>query len=274
MTGFEDMKDDLDFSAKAHIKTTVLYKETCKKCGGTGRWYAAFSMHSGNCFACGGKGFHEFKTSPEYRAKRAAKVAQTKANAEAERRQASELWHETNPEMSMWVREAAPRFDFAASMLEAISKWGRLTENQQAAVQRCMQRDAERKAQWAAKREAEQPAGPVRLNKLHDVLQRHAKFYAGDITISRRNGDQLCWIKHKDADKVLGKIDGGVLTLWNRAGVDLQPVRDILNEFEGAPLQTAMKYGKLAGRCCSCGRELTDDRSIEAGIGPVCAEKF
>jgi len=35
-----------------------------------------------------------------------------------------------------------------------------------------------------------------------------------------------------------------------------------------------MKYGKLAGRCCSCGRELTDDDSIEAGIGPVCARKF
>lgn len=50
---------------------------------------------------------------------------------------------------------------------------------------------------------------------------------------------------------------------------------DMENDLDfGAPLQTAMKYGKLAGRCCSCGRELTNDGSIEAGIGPICAGKF
>ena len=58
------------------------------------------------------------------------------------------------------------------------------------------------------------------------------------------------------------------------AGVDNNAVREMLNEFEGAPLQAAMKYGKLSGRCCSCGRELTNDGSIELGIGPICAEKF
>jgi hypothetical protein len=40
------------------------------------------------------------------------------------------------------------------------------------------------------------------------------------------------------------------------------------------PLTAAIRYGKISGSCSCCGRELTDPRSIEAGIGPVCATKF
>jgi len=36
-------------------------------------------------------------------------------------------------------------------------------------------------------------------------------------------------------------------------------------------LEEAQQFGKLYGVCCVCGRALTDETSIEAGIGPVCA---
>jgi len=36
-------------------------------------------------------------------------------------------------------------------------------------------------------------------------------------------------------------------------------------------LEEAQQFGKLYGVCCVCGRTLTDEISIEAGIGPVCA---
>jgi hypothetical protein len=39
-------------------------------------------------------------------------------------------------------------------------------------------------------------------------------------------------------------------------------------------LEEAAKFGALYGFCCNCGRILTDEKSIEAGIGPVCAQKF
>jgi len=39
-------------------------------------------------------------------------------------------------------------------------------------------------------------------------------------------------------------------------------------------LEEAKKFGALYGTCCVCGRTLTDEKSIAAGIGPVCAEKF
>lgn len=39
-------------------------------------------------------------------------------------------------------------------------------------------------------------------------------------------------------------------------------------------LDRAKELGKLYGRCIICGATLTDEKSIEAGIGPVCARKF
>jgi hypothetical protein len=36
----------------------------------------------------------------------------------------------------------------------------------------------------------------------------------------------------------------------------------------------ASHFGKLYGVCCVCARVLTDEKSIAAGIGPVCASKL
>ena len=38
-------------------------------------------------------------------------------------------------------------------------------------------------------------------------------------------------------------------------------------------IEQAMQWGKLYGVCCICGRVLTNEESIEWGIGPVCREK-
>ena len=39
-------------------------------------------------------------------------------------------------------------------------------------------------------------------------------------------------------------------------------------------LEQAKEFGALYGVCCNCGKTLTDEKSIEASIGPVCAKKF
>ena len=39
-------------------------------------------------------------------------------------------------------------------------------------------------------------------------------------------------------------------------------------------LEQARQYGAIYGVCCNCGRTLTNEDSIEAGIGPVCASRF
>jgi len=39
-------------------------------------------------------------------------------------------------------------------------------------------------------------------------------------------------------------------------------------------LDEAKAFGALYGTCCVCGRTLTDEKSIENGIGPVCGKKY
>lgn len=39
-------------------------------------------------------------------------------------------------------------------------------------------------------------------------------------------------------------------------------------------LEAAQELGKLYGICVRCGRTLTDETSIAAGIGPICAGRF
>lgn len=43
---------------------------------------------------------------------------------------------------------------------------------------------------------------------------------------------------------------------------------------EKMSLEEAQEFGRIYGVCCRCGATLTDENSIEAGIGPVCATKF
>lgn len=47
-----------------------------------------------------------------------------------------------------------------------------------------------------------------------------------------------------------------------------------LDSSHAMTLEQAKEYGALYGVCCACARTLTDEASIEAGIGPVCAKRF
>jgi hypothetical protein len=63
------------------------------------------------------------------------------------------------------------------------------------------------------------------------------------------------------------KITGGVKHLQQeskRPGVEVRLLKK----------EEAIHFGKLYGICAICGRLLTDETSIEAGIGPICASKF
>lgn len=39
-------------------------------------------------------------------------------------------------------------------------------------------------------------------------------------------------------------------------------------------IEQAMAHGSLYGQCAACGRLLSNDESIELGIGPVCRDKY
>lgn len=48
----------------------------------------------------------------------------------------------------------------------------------------------------------------------------------------------------------------------------------VLKALAKDPAKVAEAYGKKYGYCCFCARELTDDRSVAAGYGPVCADHY
>jgi len=141
---------------------------------------------------------------------------------------------------------------------------------------------SEKQAQYADKLIAwSKPRGfvaapAVKLPRLFAVLQRHADFHVGSMKISRRNQDTLCWITY--SGDVVGKIEAAEATIWASKCANALTSRDavvaILEELEANPLEAAKKYGRESGRCCSCGRDLTDPASIENGIGPICIQKF
>lgn len=53
----------------------------------------------------------------------------------------------------------------------------------------------------------------------------------------------------------------------------LRVLRNV-NPEDRLSLEEAKEYGRLYGQCMVCGRPLTDETSIEKGIGPVCEEKM
>ena len=57
--------------------------------------------------------------------------------------------------------------------------------------------------------------------------------------------------------------------LWIRA-TELSQQR--VMEFAGDPFNQMCRAGSLTGRCCQCGRMLTDPKSVEYGIGPECRQ--
>jgi len=121
---------------------------------------------------------------------------------------------------------------------------------------------------------APQPAPVVRLERLFDAMQRLAKLRLGDVTIARKNQDSLCWVKWAGHEQVVGRIDGGVLTVFaaRLRGITVGEVVARLRVIDLDPKAAAAAHGQASGNCSICGRDLTDPDSIALGIGPVCIE--
>lgn len=68
---------------------------------------------------------------------------------------------------------------------------------------------------------------------------------------------------------------GGYDNDFNEQRLDFKVTRTILEKIVSAGIQESMEaFGQKIGRCGHCGRNLTDEVSIERGIGPVCAGKM
>jgi len=225
---FDDMSNDLDFGAPAKAATVEVayFEQACPKCNGTGRYtFGYINVRSGECFACKGKGKMTFKTSPATRLK--AKMATQKravAKVEAQANKAQE-WKEANPAEAAWMEASAGNFEFARSMLDALNKYGHLTEKQMETVQRLTVQSAERQAARAVEQAARAVSAPVVTVQAIEVAFNNAKeagvkypklrldtFVFSPAGENSKNAGAI-YVKSKGDGVYLGKLSKNLLTM-------------------------------------------------------------
>ena len=283
---FSDMEDDLDFGApaKSSANEVTYFEQACPKCKGTGRFtFGYINVRSGECFACKGKGKMSFKTSPATRMK--AKMASQKravAKVDAQAAKAQE-WKDANPAEAAWMESSAPRFEFAKSMLDALNKYGHLTERQMETVQRLTAQDAERQAARAVEQATRAQTAPVvsveaievAFNTAKQAGVKRPKLRLDTFVFSpageNSNNAGAIYIKNKEDGLYLGKVMGG--RLFTSRDCTTEAAERIV-AVSSDPKQAAVAYGMKFGSCSVCGRQLTDSDSVARGIGPICAENY
>jgi hypothetical protein len=283
---FSDMEDDLDFGAPAKATTfeVAYFEQECPKCKGTGRvTFGYVHVRSGECFACKGKGKMTFKTSPATRMKaKASAQRRATAKADAQAAKAAE-WKAANPAEAAWMESSAGNFEFARSMLDALNKYGHLTERQMETVQRLTVQAAERQAARATEQAARVESAPVVSVEAIEVAFNNAKesgvkfpklrldtFVFSPAGENSKNAGAI-YIKSKGDGVYLGKVMGGRLFTSRDCTTE---AAERITAVASDPKQAAVAYGMKFGACSVCGRQLTDSDSVQRGIGPVCAENY
>jgi hypothetical protein len=180
---------------------------------------------------------------------------------------ATPQWLIDHPAEAEWLNANRDTSDFAHSLVAAVYRWGSLTVNQHAAIQRILAR-------------ANRPEVLISLAPVESAFARakqagiqRPKLRLDTFTFSPAplHGKNPNAVYIKEDGLYLGKVAGG--KLFTLSSVPAETEQRIL-AVAADPEAAAIAYGKRFGKCSVCARDLTDADSIARGIGPVCATKF
>lgn len=214
-----------------------------------------------------------------YRFARTTRRSVEQGRKQAEINLKAQAWREANVEVAAWLDAKRETFDFAESLASALSRYGSLTPNQLAAAQRCMDRDAQRAAE-RVERAANAPEVDTKQIEVafayaQDKGVKKPKMILNGFKFSMAPAHGMnagaLYVVRKADDQYLGKIKDGRFQAARECTTDEQAE---VVKVAGNPHAEAVAYGQRTGNCCICNRELTNHASIDAGIGPICAEKF
>jgi hypothetical protein len=246
----------------------------CQRCAGTGK-YRGFRINqpATECFACGGRGF--FKKSYADRmaakAKREAKAVATLADKKAS-------FEEDNAELIAGLRGLASWHNFARSLMEQYEQRGSLSPNQISAGRAALVKQAERET--AKKAERASRSGTVDLSPIRALFETAKenglkkptlRFLGATLSAAPEHGRNAGAIYVKREGEYVGKLIGTTFTPAYGAPADTLAK---LQEVAADPKAAAVQYGRDLGKCCCCGRQLTDPVSVANGIGPICEASF
>lgn len=285
-----DSKGKVDTTlADASIANTRRFETTCKGCKGSGRFISWAGRDCGPCFKCKGKGVIYTKTDPKVLADRRAKAADKKAREAAANIEAADAWLEANPAEAEWLkRPITGDFTFHADMLEALRKYGSLTERQEAAVRNATAKFNAAVAKRAAEKAEREAGAPVlSMAKIREGFEnalqhlKRPKLRVADIQFSLapatgRNAGCIYVVRHDkgswDEDMYLGKITPENKFIRSRDCLDDDEAT--VARVAADPQAAAEAHGLKYGQCSCCGRELTNPESVARGIGPICASRW
>lgn len=182
---------------------------------------------------------------------------------------------DVSPAIQEWMRNCAPTFEFANSLLTQFTRKGYLSDAQIAAAQRCVD-----KFNAAVSRRENAPEASLKpledaFNHALSLGARRAAMVVGNLRFSLAGAQSAnpgaIYAKERDSGLYLGKFAQG---RFFRARDCSDAHQDLLLDIAKDPLTKAIEHGRMTGECALCARELTDPESIDRGIGPVCAKKF
>lgn len=254
------------------------FEQPCKPCKGGGKFISWTGRVVGECYRCSGTGVIFTKTDPKVlKAKRDKVVAKRHAAAKQNAEAAVEFLASNQPIHDWFTVNLAKDNEFAQSLFNQLTVKGSLSAGQIGAIEKSIAREAE----WAAERAAKDAAMVVN-SSLHDAFEKAQE--AGLKKPSLRIDGyrfSLAPARGVNAGCIYAKADNGdYLGKINQQGKFFS-VRDcpndaveFVNTLGGDLLERAVQHGKDTGECSCCGRQLTDPKSIEQGIGPVCYSKW
>lgn len=174
-----------------------------------------------------------------------------------------------------WLLATSSTFEFVTDNRSKFLKWGELSDGQLKGVANCALADARRS------RRDMQTGGTV-------VAPKAATAEALEAGIYRDPSDQAIYkvqkAVHGSGNMYAKKLTVVERTHWSFNGTQSQVFEAVFEFAPGAirkiqpswrlSLEEAKAFGALYGICVQCGRTLTDEKSIEAGIGPICAGRI
>jgi hypothetical protein len=146
--------------------------------------------------------------------------------------------------------------------MNAVKRYGSLTENQEAAVRRNLDNlhvggeslgldISSLKGYYAV------PHGDTRLKLCVRKPGKNSRYHGWTfVDDGAAYGNRKTYGKQAPDGLYVGSVQGAL--------------KAILED----PKEAQIAYGKLTGVCGVCGRMLEDEESVAAGIGPVCASKM
>lgn len=171
------------------------------------------------------------------------------------------------------LREMQGWSEFARSLLLQHQRTGDLSHRQWEAAERSIIAARAKATQRAAAPVVDISRIEALLGTARDNGLKKPVFRASGLAFSFApdTGTNAGAVYVKQSGEYVGKLMHGQ---FFRVRTTPDDVAQKLIDIAADPRGKAIDYGRETGTCACCGRTLTDPKSIELGIGPICIENF